>query len=747
MIRTVRVHCRALSRRSVLVSAGGLGVAVAFGGVPVLADGAGMPPVAAPVVAPVVGGHFRPNAWVTVAADGSVTIISPAVEMGQGIMTTLPLLVAEEMDADWNRVRVVQAPSDAETYGNPGFYGIQLTGGSESTRGYNALLRLTGAQTRLILLSGAATILKVPVTELATEPNRVVHPSSGRSLDYGEIAARAALPDPLPQATEADLKPSDRWRYIGSRTIRRVDVPAKVNGSAAFGIDVQRPDMLYGAVLRAPVQGERPEAIDDAEARALPGIVRIVPLAYGVGIIGNTVEATRRAKDLLSVSWSATSRVRRYGSARLLDAYRAIGRDTGRPGVQAHSRGDADAAIAGAATVIEVDYMSDHVAHATMEPMNATALVTGDTVELWAPTQGPTGTQGFAAAVAGTTPDKVKVNTTLLGGGFGRKAEADFIEDAVSLAKAVEGRPVKVIWSREDDIRHDKFRPLEAQHVTVGLDAAGTIVGWRHRIVADSIFARTMPSLFEQAGGHDDVVTEGALFNYAVPAHQVEYLRQDNGLAIGFWFAVGVGYTRFAIECVVDEIAAARGVDPVALRLELLKDRPRARAVIETVARMAQWDRARDGRGLGLAYSDAFGSHCAQVAEVSLDRDSGVIRVHKVWCAIDPGVAIQPLHIEAMMMTGITNGTGHALFEQINIVDGEVQESNFDTYRVIRMSEAPDIEVAVVPTPGAPFGGIGQAGLPPTGPAIANAVARLTGGVRLRHYPFTPDRVKAALNA
>lgn len=739
MTHILQPQSRELSRRSFLVTAGGLGIAVAFGSLPDLAYGAAM--------ASTAEGAFRPNAWITIAADGMVSIIAPAVEMGQGITTTLPLLVAEELDADWNRVRIVQAPSDAETYGNPGFYGIQLTGGSESTRGYNALLRLTGAQTRLVLLAGAAGMLNVPVKELETEPHRVVHPSSGRSLDYSEIATKALLPDSLPQATEADLKPSDRWRYIGSRTVRRIDVPSKVNGTAVFGIDVQLPEMLFGAVLRAPVQDERPVTIDDVEARNVPGITHIVPLHYGVGIIGETVEATRRAKDLLKVTWSKTSRVRNYTSQRLLDKYRAVGRDLGQQGVPAHTNGDAEAAIAGAATVIAVDYMSDHVAHATMEPMNATALVAGDRVEIWAPTQGPTGTQGFAAEVVGTTPDKVKVNTTLIGGGFGRKAEADFIVDAVSLAKAVEGRPVKVIWSREDDVRHDKFRPLEAQHIRVGLDAEGNIVGWRHRIVADSIFARTLPPVFAEAGGHDDVVTEGAKFNYTVPAHQIEYLRQDNGLAIGFWFAVGVGYTRFAIECVVDEIAAVRGVDPVALRLELLKDQPRARKVIETVARMAEWDRARDGRGLGLAYSDAFGSHCAQVAEVSLNRETGEIRVHKVWCAIDPGVAIQPLHIEAMMVTGITNGTGHALFEQINVVNGEVQESNFDTYRVIRMSEAPEIEVAVVPTPGSPFGGIGQAGLPPTGPAIANAVARLTGGVRLRHYPFTPERVKAALEA
>ena len=739
MTGTVKLHSRAISRRSFLVSVGGFGVAVAFGGPTRNVFGATM--------ASVVEGDYLPNAWVTIAGDGTVTIMSPASEMGQGIMTTLPLLIAEEMDADWEMVRVVQAPSDADKYGNPGFYGIQLTGGSESTRGYFDLLRLIGAQTRKVIVTSGAGMLNVPVSELTTEPGRIVHAPSGRSLSFGEIAANGVLPDPLPQATEADLKPQEQWRYIGRRDISRVDVPAKVDGSAIYGMDVQLPDMLYGAVLRAPVQGERPERIDDAEARAVPGVTHIVPLSYGVGIIGETVEATMRAKDLLNVTWSTSSRIRNYTSDRLLEQYRSVGRDLSQTGVEAFSAGDSDAAITNAATVIEADYMSDLVCHATMEPMNATALVSGDTVEVWAPTQGPTGTQRFAAEVVGTTPDKVKVNTTLLGGGFGRKAEADFIVDAVSLAREDEGRPVKVIWSREDDVRHDKFRPLVAQHIQVGLDADGNITGWRHRIVADSIFARTMPDLFRSQGGHDDVVTEGAHFNYTVPAHRIEYIRQDNGLDIGFWFAVGVGYTRFGIECVIDEIAAARGTDPLQLRLELLKDQPRARNVIETVARMAEWGRRRDGRALGIAYSDAFGSHCAQIAEVSLNRETGVIRVHKVWCAVDPGVAIQPRHIEGMMIVGITNGTSHALFEQINIIDGEVQEGNFDTYRVIRMSEAPEIEVAVVPTSGSPVGGMGQVGLPPVGPAIANAVARLTGGVRLRHYPFLPERVLAALSA
>ena len=739
MTPTSQPSTKTLSRRSFLVSLGGTGIAVALGNLPHDAFSA--------TGAQTVPGDIQLNIWVTIAADGTVSIVSPASEMGQGVMTTLPLLIAEDMDADWDKVRVVQAPSDAKRYGNPGFYGVQLTGGSETTRGYYDLLRLVGAQTRKILLTMAGGMLKVPVGELSTEPHRVVHRASQRSLDYGQIATSGALPDPLPQATAADLKPLDRCRYIGNRTMLRVDVPSKVNGTAMFGIDIQLPDMLHGAVLRAPVQGEKPETVDDAAARAVNGVTRIVLLPYGVGIIGETVEATKKAKELLEVTWSRSSKVRNYTTDKVLDEYREIGRDLAQAGVTAYSEGNAPTAIAGAAKVISADYLSDHVYHATMEPMNATALVSSDGVEVWAPTQGPTITQNVAARLAGITPDRVKVNTTLLGGGFGRKAEADFIIDAVSLAKEMPGRPVKVIWSREDDVRHGKYRPLAAQHVQVGLDARGDVVGWRHRVVADSIFARTMPALFNRENGHDRVVTEGTKFKYRMPAHLVEYLRQDRGQDVGFWRAVGFGYTTFCVECVIDEVAVAKKADPLRFRLELLQAEPRARHVIETVGKMANWGRKRDGTALGLAYSDAFGAHCAQIAEVSLNRQSGEIRVQTIWCAVDPGVAIQPANIESQIIGAITHGASHALYEQITFVGGEVQESNFDNYRVMRMSEVPEIHVRVIPTPDNKPAGIGEVGLPPTGPAIANAFARLTGGARLRHYPFLPERVKAALSS
>lgn len=738
MTEDMQIQSQALSRRSFLVTVGATSFAVGFGS---LSDAA----FAATGGAAAKG--YQPNAFVTIATDGTVTIVAPAVEMGQGVKTSMPLLIAEDMDADWKKVRIVQAPADAKNYGNPNFGGLQLTGGSQTTPGFYEKLRLVGAQTRKVILANAATTLNVPVDELSTEPNQVVHKKSGRKLSYGEIAKTAKVPDPLPQVTKADLKPVAEWRYIGKRNVSRVDVPSKVNGTAEFGIDVQLPNMLYGAVLRAPVQDEKPESIDDSAAKAVKGVVRIVPLPYGVGIIGETVWATKKAKEALKVTWSNTSKTRSYTTDTLIEKYRTIAADPSQAGIELFKVGDPAAAIAGAAKVISVDYMTDHVYHATMEPLNATALVKGDTVEVWAPTQSPSIAQGFGARMAGTTPEKVTVHTTLLGGGFGRKAEADFVVDAVLLAKSMEGRPVKVIWSREDDVLRDKFRPLEAQHVDVGLDAAGNIVGWRHRIVAESIFARFFPAAFEKAGGKDGPVTEGLEFNYALPAHTAEFIRQQDGQDVGFWRAVAPGYTKFGVECVIDEVAAAKGVDPVAFRLELLKNEPRAQKVIQAVAQMAGWDKKREGRALGLAYSDAWKAHCAQIAEVSVDQKTGEIRVHNVWCAIDPGVAIQPRNIEAQMMSAITHGTSHALFEQINIVNGEVQETNFDSYRVLRMSEAPEIHVQVFPTPENPPSGMGEVGLPPVGPAIANAVARLTGGARLRHYPFLPERVKAALKA
>ncbi len=729
-----RIKAIPLSRRSFMITAGGFSAAVAFGGTAstALAQAAKPKP-------------FSPSAWVTIGADNIVTIVSPASEMGQGVMTSMPAIVADDMDADWKNVRVVQAPSDAKSFGNRLFGGAMITGASRTTQGYYPVLRTVGTQVRQVLLAAAAEQWKVPVGELSTEPSMVVHAKTKRKISYGALAAKAKVPEKLPEVKPADWKPFDKCRYIG-KDIPRVDVPGKTNGKAIFGIDVQPPGMLYGAILRAPVEGERPERVDDAAAKAVKGVIGVVWLTYGVGVIADTVEGVMKAKAALKVEWSTSAKARAYDSDKVGQEYLATARDLTKKGVDVEKHGDPDAAIAGAAKAITAEYLSEHVTHACMEPMNATAKVDGKKVEVWAPSQSPTLTQVFAARTAGTTPPNVTVHTTLLGGGFGRRADWDFTVDAVNLAKTVPGRPVKVIWSREDDIRYTKGRPLIGQQVAVGLDANNNIVGWRHRVVGCSIYARFSPAAYEAGKGKDPPVHEGVEFQYAFPAARSEFIRDDRGVSVHVWRSVGSGYTKFAQETLLDEVAKLRNQDPVAFRVSLLGKSPRAAAVIQEAAKMADWSKKREGRALGIAYSDTWNTHCAMVVEISLDRASGEIKVHKVWSAVDPGVAVQPANVAAQIESAVMYGISGCLTEQLSYKNGEPQQSNFHDYQVLRMQDAPEVQVKVMPTWKDAPGGIGEVGTPPVAPAIANAVFAMTGK-SLRHLPMTPARVAAALKA
>ena len=736
---TERFEATPLSRRAFLATTGGVSVAVAFGGLSGKALAQGM---------------LRPNAWVTIAANGAITIMAPAAEMGQGVMTALPAVLADELDADWKMVKVQQAPSDAKSFGNPGFGGLQATGGSRTTQHYFQPLRMAGAQARQVLLAAAAEQWKVPMGELSTEPSMVVHAKSKRKIGYGALAAKAKLPAQLPKFEAKDLKPAAQWRYIG-KPVPRVDLQAKVMGKAEFGMDVQLPGMLYAAILRAPVQGEKPEKVDDAAAKAVKGVVAVAPLPYGVAVVGTTVEATKKGKAALKVEWSKAAPARSYDSDKIVQEYLAIARDEKKAGVTVEKHGDAAQAIAGAAKTITAEYVSEHVSHACMEPMNATARFADGKFEVWAPTQAPTLIQVVGGIVFKTTPDKITVHSTFLGGGFGRRFELDFAFDAMGLAMHSGGKPVKVIWSREDDIQHDKFRPLTVQRLKVGIDKDGDIVGWQHRLVGESIFARSIPDAFKAMKGRDPAFDDGAELVYDVPATHIEFLREPRGVDVGFWRAVGCGYTKFAIETLIDQLARDEKMDPVAYRLALLKKQPRAAAVVKAAAEMAEWGKKREGRHLGIAYAD-FGpelpvtspmkNHCAQVAEISFNRASGEIRVHNVWCAVDPGVAVNPAIIEAQIESGLVYGISAALYEQITIKGGEVQQANFDTYRVLRQQEMPDIHVKIMPSLKDPPSGIGEVGTPPIAPAIANAIAAATGA-KLRHLPMTPERVKAALKA
>jgi isoquinoline 1-oxidoreductase subunit beta len=715
-----------VSRRAFLMSSGAAAVLVSFGGLSKKAFSQ--------------SGPYAPNGWVRVGTDNVVTIYAPAAEMGQGVMTAMPLLIAEEMDLDWSLVRVEQAPNNPKVFGNPLFGGGMVTGASRTTRGYYEIMRLAGMQAREIMLQNVGRKLDVPVSDLSTEPHHVVHKATGRRMSYGEIAAFAQVPASPPNFTRERLKPASQFRLIG-KDVPRVDVPDKVSGRAKFGIDTRLPGMVYATVQRAAVQGEKPEKIEDAAAKKVPGVKAVVPLPYGVAVVADSYWAARKGRDALKIGWSSGAKARAYTSDKVLAEYQARARNFSDTGVEFVKEGDPEGALRGG-KVLHAEYTSQHVHQAPMEPMNCTARVDGDKLEIWTPSQAAS-LAGIAATVAGFKPENTTINITLLGGGFGRRVDFDYVIDAALIAKAVQGTAVKVVWSREDDVRHGKYRPLVAQHLSAALDAQGNPVALRHRIVAESIYARAAPPAFQKAGGRDLPVCEGAEhITYGIPNHVLYYLREQRGVDCGFWRGVGSGYTKFAIETFLDELAAAAGKDPVEYRLGLLQKSPRARAVVEEAARMADWKRPRKGRALGVAYSDSWETHVAQVAEVSLDRKTGKVRVHEVWCAVDTGVALQPKNVVAQMESSIMYGLSAALAEKITLKDGVVQQSNFHDYPVLRMDEAPRVHVKVIVTDNKP-GGIGEVGLPPIAPAVANALYKLNGGKRLHDLPFKPELLKA----
>jgi isoquinoline 1-oxidoreductase beta subunit len=727
----------ALSRRNFLVSAGGAGIAVAFGALPEMAFAA-------------TANTFNPTAWVGIGTDGMVTIMAPACEMGQGVMTVLPLLIAEELDVDWRKVRTVQSPSLDKIYGNPAWGGKLTTYGSSTVFGYWEKLRLAGAQARKVLIASAAASWKVPAAELSTENGVVIHKKSGKKISYAQLAKIGKMPDGVPDATKDELKPASAYRYIG-KDVARVDVPWKVNGSGKYGQDTELPGMLYAAVLHPPVQGETAQQMDDSAAKAVKGIKAITIMPFGVAIIGDTVEGTKKAKALLEkkVTWTTTAAARNYTSSKIAEEYRQIAADKGQKGFPMVKKGgDAPAAVSGAAKVISAEFINDHVSHTCMEPMNATAVVNGDQVEIWASNQSPSIMQALCSKAVGTTPEKVKVNTPLLGGGFGRRSEGNEVVEAALLAKAMPGTPIKVIWSREDDIANDTFRPLGAQRIEIGLDASGNIVGWHHRLVCASVFKRTAPEVVQKTGGMDPVAAGGGDVAYGFPAQLVEYIRADRGIEVGAWRGISPGYMVFAIEAMINELADAKGVDPVAYRLDLLKNDARATAVVKAAAEMSGWGKRKlpAGHAMGFAYSNLIRGYQAGAVEASVDPQTGVIKVHNMWAAVDCGRALQPHNVMIQMEGSMLFGLGAALIEQLDIVNGEVQQVNFNQYKVQRMADIPPLEIKIIASD-APPTGMGEAGVAIPAPAIAAAVATLTGGKRLRQLPMSPARVKATLSA
>jgi isoquinoline 1-oxidoreductase beta subunit len=691
------------------------------------------------------------NAWVSLASDGTVTVMMPAAEMGQGSLTSLSLILAEELDADWSKVTTQYAPPIPKIYGNyhPLFHGAMLTAASVSTPGYWMSMRMGGAQARRVLLDNVAKKWNVPVSELTTEPGTVVHAASGRRISYGDVVKFAAVPEQPPQITEADLKKPSQFRLIGRKDIARVDVPSKTDGSAKYGIDVRLPGMLYASVLEAPFDGAKPASVDSAEAMKVPGVKKVLTLPFGIAVLGDTVHATRKGRNALKVKWdTASGPMGGFDSERAMQEYARHGRDPSTKAMSWFEKGDAPKALAGATKKLEAEYSSVHCYHAQMEPMNCVARVApdGQSAEIWTGTQSTALAAFVASNVLKTTPDKIKVNQHLLGGGYGRRIWPDAVAQAVVLANITK-EPVKLLLTREDDLTAARPRPMTYHFMKAGFDGGGNLVAWNHRLVAENVDAVAAPPRFKATGGKDIIGWRGLEQQiYGVPNVLCDAVREERGVRVHAWRGIGAGYNKFAAESFLDEIAHASGKDPLALRLELTKGDPRANAVIRAVAEMAQWDKPRPkGRALGIAFSDYHDSYSAGIAEVSLDAKSGKIRVHDYWIAGDAGLVVQPQNAHAQLESAVVYGLSSALYEELTFKDGAVQQTNFHQYQVLRMSDVPRIHTKVVVTDNPPTG-LGELGVPAVAPAIGNAVFKLTGK-RLRQLPMSPARVSATLKA
>jgi isoquinoline 1-oxidoreductase beta subunit len=723
-----------LGRRGLLAS--GLAFTFAFAG----------PDTAGAQSAAPAGGTATLNAYVRIAPDGTITIQAPVPEMGQASNTALPLIVAEELDADWGRVRIETAPVLA-AYDSPVFRS-QFVVASLSVRGYWMPLRIAGAQARRVLLDAVAARWGVPVDQLTTEPSMVVHAASNRRISYGEVAAFATVPATLPQIAPAALKPVAAFRLVG-RDVARFDVPAKALGQAVFAIDVRLPGMLHATVARSPGLGARPVSHNGAALLQRPGITHVLPLDQGVAIVGERIEAVLAARRDLTVQWSPGTGAR-HDSESALVSYLADARDTAKQAVTVARTGEAAQAIAGAARVHSAEFTTDYVYHAQMEPLTCVASVTAEGVEIWAGTQWPSLVRDEAAKIVGVPPERVKVNMLTMGGGFGRRAAIDYAVEAVHVAKAV-GRPVKVMATREDDIANAHVRPMTAHRIDVGLDAAGKITGWRHRLASDLV----VPILYgmarlEAQRGVDHIVTYHAnVTHYDVPATLTEHVYRDHGVRTAPWRGIGAGPNAFAVEAVIDDLARQANADPLAYRLALLRD-ARARAVVEAVGAMAEWGRRREGTSLGIGFAklglpQLGESLAATVAEVSLDRASGRLRVLRLWCAADIGLPVQPRNAMRQIEASLLWGVSSALTERLTFRDGAVQQTNFTDYEVLRASETPAVQVRLIRSGEMPLP-TAELGLGTIAPAISNAVLAATGK-RLAALPFTQERVRAALGA
>ena len=657
---------------------------------------------------------FTPNAWLSIGGDDVVTVQVASSEMGQGIMTGIAMLIAEELDADWDTVRAEFAPAD-EVYFNPLLH-RQHTGGSTAVRGFWNIVRKAGAVGRDMLLHAAAQQWHVDAGECRTQQGMVYHDASQRSLRYGALA-EAAAEQPVPESVF--LKDVEEFTLVGKPT-PRLDTPQKVDGTAVFGIDMQLPGLLIATVARCPVIGGTVKSFQADKALAVAGVKQVVQISSGVAVIAQHYWAAKKGHDALDIEWDEGPN-HDLSSEKIVALFRAALDDN--TGVTERNDGNLEQGIKTAAKSLQAVYTAPYQAHVCMEPMNATADVRSDGCDVYVPTQGQTMTQDTAMRITGLPREKVRVHTTFLGGGFGRRSEQDFVSDAVECSKAA-GQPVKVIWSREDDVMHDQYRPSTYNVLRGGVDKEGKIIAWEHRIAGPSILARLMPDQIKE--GHDFTSTEGAKnIPYSIDNAFVSYAMVNPAVPVGFWRSVGSSQNAYITECFIDELAKLAGRDPLQARLELMAQHPRHAGVLKLAADKAGWGKPlAAGRARGLAVAEAFTSYVAQVAEVSIER--GRVRVHRITCAVDCGINVNPDSIRAQMESGIVYGLTATLKGAITIDKGRVMQSNFDNYPLLRIDECPEIDVHIVPSTEPP-GGVGEPGVPPTAPAVANAVFALTG--------------------
>lgn len=665
---------------------------------------------------------FAPNAFIRVGGAGEVVLTMPYVEMGQGTYTSIPMLIAEELEVNLKQVRLEHAPPNEKLYANP-LLGVQATGNSNAMRGAWKPMREAGATTRVMLVAAAAKRWGVDATSCQVQEGVVIHVPTGRRLTYGELAIEAAK-QPVPASVT--LKSPANFKLIGTPA-KRLDAAGKVNGTAVYGIDVRPPGVKVATLAQSPVFGGRIKSLDDAEAKVVKGVRQIVRLDDAVAVVADHMGAAKKGLAALKIEWDegAHAKLDTQTIARELD------QATLGAGAVAQTIGDADKAAAGAAVKVEANYQVPFLAHATMEPMNCTVHFRNGECEIWIGSQAVARVQNMVAKALDLPPEKVIVHNHLIGGGFGRRLDADGAVRAVQIARQVDG-PVKIIWTREEDIQHDMYRPYWSDRISAGLDEKGRPVAWKNRFAGSSVIARWLPPAFSK--GLDPDSTEGAIdLVYDLPNFHVEYVRvEPPGIPTGFWRSVGPSHNVFVTESFMDELAAAAKQDSVAYRLALLDKTPRAKAVLALAAEKADWGRKLPERmGRGVSLQNVFGSYMAQVAEVEVAKD-GAVRVRRVVCAINCGTVVNPDTVQAQIQSGIIFGTTAALYGEITLKNGRVEQTNFDTYQMLRINEAPMIEVYVVKS-AEPPGGLGENGTSAIVPAIANAI--FATGKRLRKMP------------